>query len=398
MLQVSQTTLDKINQSTSYSMSGGCWIEYNMNDLISGTTVTSPVETVTKTDDITGKTYQPFKKLFPLTSIIDPRRPSVAGINYFILNPTVTNNILKYNVSGDLPVRTYFSSSKMQYKFWLSPRADFFSIPNCNFTVNYPVEQTAVTNNIVVKFETSYSKPVNWNIKIEDHAGTQSTISTNATVPDNGVFNLYWSGSAWSTTKFTTPSLPVNIKKIIVTVETISIPTSFIGVIEVGARYIQDISSRIQSFQVTKSSSDASDGIVPVGQVTANAFSISLEGYDRAGVEYDKTMQFNKDKINLYKNVKLTPFNKIDSDVIPQGTFYIDSFSMSEFGDMEIQCLDGAKFLQEIIAPDIVMQDVPSQAIIRRLLDSIGFTNYNFNTYGKNESSVVDSATIVPST
>ena len=396
MLQVSQGTLDKINQSTSYSMTGGCWIEYNMNDLIAGTTVTSPVETVTKTDNVTGKQYQPFKKLFPLTSIIDPRRPSVAGINYFILNPTVNNSIPKYNVSGDLPVRTYFSSSKIQYKFWLSPQATFSSLTNCNFTVNYPVEKTAVTNNIVVKFETSYSKPVNWNIKIEDHAGTQSTISTNGVVPDNGVFNLYWSGSAWSTTKFTTPSTPVNIKKIIVTVETISVPTSFIGVIEVGARYIQDVSSRVQSFQITKNSSDASDGIIPVGQVTANALSLSLEGYDRAGVEYDKTMPFNKDKINLYKNIKVTPFNKIDADVIPQGVFYIDSFLMSEFGEMDIQCLDGAKFLQEIMAPDIVMQDIPSQAIIRRLLDSIGFTNYNFNTYGKNESSIVDSATIVP--
>jgi len=405
MLSVSQSTLNKINQSESYSMSGGCWIEYNMNDLIDGAKVRGPNGTdanpegdlqITKTDNITGKQYKPFKKLFPLTSIIDPRRPSVAGINYFILNPTVTNNIPKYNVSGDLPVRTYFSSSKMQYKFWLSPRAEFSSLSNCNFTVSYPVEKTAVTNNIVVKFETSYSKPVNWNIKIEDYAGTQSTISTNATVPDSGVFNLYWSGSAWSTTKFTTPSAPVNIKKIIVTINTISVPTSSIGVIEVGARYIQDVSSRIQSFQVTKSSSDASNGIVPVGQVTANAFSISLEGYDRSGVEYDKTTPFDKSKINLYKNVKLLPFNKIDSDVIPQGTFYIDSFGISEFGDMDIQCLDGAKFLQEIIAPDIVMQNVPSQAIIRRLLDSIGFTNYNFNTYGKNESDVVDSATIVP--
>lgn len=396
MQSVSQSTLDKINQSASYSMSGGCWIEYNMNDLIDGVTITSPVETVTKIDPITKKTYQPFKKLFPLTSIIDPRRPSVAGINYFILNPTVNNNIPKYNVSGDLTVRTYFSSSKIQYKFWLSPQAEGSSLNNCNFTVDYPVAKTAVTNNIVVKFETSYSKPVTWNIKIQDHSGTESTISTNAVVPDNGVFNLYWSGSSWSTNKFATPSSPVNIKKIIVTVNTINVPNSFLGVIEVGARYIQDVSNRIQSFQASKNSSDASSGIVPVGQVTANAFSISLEGYDRAGIEYDKTMPFNKDKINLYKNVKFIPFNKIDSDVIPQGIFYVDSFTLSEFGDMDIQCLDGAKFLQEIIAPEIVMQDAPSQAIIRRLLDSIGFTNYNFNTYGKNESDVVDSATIVP--
>lgn len=403
MLSVSQSTLDKINQSVSYSMSGGCWIEYNMNDLIDGVTVRGPNGTNTNPEGdlevsktVNGSTYKPFKKLFPLTTIIDPRRPSVAGINYFILNQTVSHNIPKYNVSGDLPVRTYFSSSKMQYRFWLSKQAGGTQLDNCTFTVEYPVAKTAVSNKIVIKFETSYSKPTSWNIKIQDHAGAESTISTNGVVPDNGVFELYYNGSSWSTTKFTTPSSPVNIKKIIITANTISVADSFLGVIEVGARYVQDVSSRIQSFQVSKNSSDASDGIVPVGQVTANAFSIALEGYDRAGVEYDKTQAFDKNKINLYKNVKFMPFNTIGSDVIPQGVFYVDSFTLSEFGDIDVQCLDGAKFLQEIIAPDIVIQNAPSQAIIRRLLDSIGFTNYNFNTYGKNESDVVDSATIVP--
>ena len=135
MLQVSQTTLDKINQSVSYSMSGGCWLEYNMNDLIDGVTATSPVETITQIDPVTKKTYQPFKKLFPLTSIIDPRRPSVSGINYFILNKNVVSQIPKYNVSSTLPVRTYFSSPKDQYKFWVSPKADGSTLDNCNFTV-----------------------------------------------------------------------------------------------------------------------------------------------------------------------------------------------------------------------------------------------------------------------
>jgi hypothetical protein len=396
MLSVSQTTLDKINQSASYSMSGGCWIEYNMNDLIDGATVSSPVETVTKVDPATNKSYQPFKKLFPLTSIIDPRRPSGSGINYFVLNPNVVSTTPKYNVSGDLPSRTYFSSVKNQYKFWLSPQALGNAISNCNFTVDYPVAKTAVANTIVVKFETSYSKPSTWSIKIQDHAGTESTISTNGVVPDSGVFQIYWNGTSWSTTKFTTPSAPVNIKKIIVTVNTISKANSFLGVIEVGARYIQDVSDRIVSFQASKMSSNDSSGIVPVGSVTSNALSISLEGYDKKGIEYDKTMPFNKSNINLYKNVKVIPFNKIDNDIIPQGVFYIDSFMLSEFGDIDIQCLDGAKFLQEIIAPDIVIQNAPSQAIIRRLLDGIGFTSYNFNTYGKGNVNKTDSATIVP--
>jgi hypothetical protein len=396
MQTVSPTTLDKINQSTSYSMSGGCWLEYNMNDLIYGAKITSPVETASKTDPVTGKVYYPFKKLFPLTNIIDPRRPAVAGINYFINNPSVTQAIPKYNVSGDLKTRIYFSSSKLQYKFWLSPQALGTSLSNCNFTVEYPAAKTAVTNNIVVKFETSYSKPTAWTIEVENHAGVKTTISTNGVVPDDGVFNLYYNGSTWSTTKFLSPAIPFNIKKIIITVTSINTANSFLGVIEVSARYIQDVSDRIVAFQISKMSSDDSAGIVPVGIVTSNALTLNLEGFDRKGIEYDKTKAFDKSNINLYKNVKVMPFNIIGSDTIPQGVFYIDSFTISEFGDIDIQGLDGAKFLQEIIAPDIVIQNAPSQAIIRRLLDGVGFTSYNFNTYGKNNLSVVDSATIVP--
>ena len=396
MQSVSQTVLDKINQSSSYSMSGGCWLEYNMNDLISGVSISSPVASQVKIDPYTNKSYEPFKKLFPLTSIIDPRRPSVSGIQYFILNPNVITSIPKYNVAGDLKTRTYFSSAKNQYKFWLSPQAANYSLSNCNFTVEYPVAKTAVSNLIVIKFETAYSKPANWSIKIQDHSGAESTISTNGVVPDDGVFNLYYNGSSWSSTKFTSPSTPFNIKKIIVSVETISVANSFLGVIEVGARYIKDVSDKLINFKTSKTSSSDSYGIVPVGQVTSNSLNVSLEGFDRSGIEYDKTYSFNKNKINLYKNVKVIPYNIIESEKVPQGTFYIDSFSINEFGAMEIQGLDGGKFLQEILAPDIVIQSAPSQAIIRRLLDSIGFTNYNFNTYAKNNTLIADSATIVP--
>ena len=318
MQSVSQTVLDKINQSSSYSMSGGCWLEYNMNDLISGVSISSPVASQVKIDPSTNKSYEPFKKLFPLTSIIDPRRPSVSGIQYFILNPNVITSIPKYNVAGDLKTRTYFSSAKNQYKFWLSPQAANYSLSNCNFTVEYPVAKTAVSNLIVIKFETAYSKPANWSIKIQDHSGAESTISTNGVVPDNGVFNLYYNGSSWSSTKFTSPSTPFNIKKIIVSVETISVANSFLGVIEVGARYIKDVSDKLINFKTSKTSSSDSYGIVPVGQVTSNSLNVSLEGFDRSGIEYDKTYSFNKDKINLYKNVKVIPYNIIESEKVPQ--------------------------------------------------------------------------------
>ncbi len=412
MQSVSQSTLDLINQSASYSMSAGCWLEYNMNDLIAGAKVRGPNGTdenpegdlQIKQTTTAGKEYYPYKKLFPLTNIIDPRRPSSAGIGYFLLNKMVPVAIPKYNVSKELPSRLYFASAKNQYKYFLAGPAENLSLPNCNITVEYPVIKTAVANTIVVKFETSYSKPVSWSIKIKNHQDVEATIFTNTVVSssDTGVFQLYYNGglwsspSSWSTTKFTTPSVPVDIKNITVTVNTISKMSSYLGVIEIGARYIQDVSDRVISFQASKMSSDDASGIVPVGSVTANSLTLSLEGYDRKGIEYDKSSAFNKNNINLYKNVKVIPFNKIGSDIIFQGVFYIDSFSLSEFGDIDIQGLDGAKFLQEILAPDIVIQNAPSQAIIRRLLDGIGFTSYNFNTYAKDSTDLTDTATIVP--
>jgi hypothetical protein len=88
MISVSQTTLDTINQATSVSMVPKCWLEYNMNDLIDGVTVRGPNGTDAKPEGdlevsktaADGSTYKPFTKLFPITSIINPRRPQGSGI------------------------------------------------------------------------------------------------------------------------------------------------------------------------------------------------------------------------------------------------------------------------------------------------------------------------------
>jgi hypothetical protein len=46
---------------------------------------------------------------------------------------------------------------------------------------------------------------------------------------------------------------------------------------------------------------------------------------------------------------------------------------------VRIVALDAAKYLMETFCPDILCEDYPVTAILRRLLDSIGFTDYNFN-------------------
>ena len=100
----------------------------------------------------------------------------------------------------------------------------------------------------------------------------------------------------------------------------------------------------------------------------------------------------------MYKMVQIAPYFKIyhaagtlsDSgglyEKVKQGVFYLDSWSIGEFGDISLTALDGAKILQETIAPSLVCQGYSASAIIRNLLDGVGFTNYNFNMTGTESS------------
>ena len=420
MLSASTDVLDQIKKSSTISMSPGLWAEYNMNDLITGVTATNlGGETVTL-KDASGVEYKPFLKLFPLASIISPKRPSSAGIKYFISNKTnnsgiTYNALLPYNTLIKEPYRMYYAGSKNKYQYWVTPKSNGTSLSNCKLTVAYPSGKNAVANKIAIKFETSYGlrsllsddgtskvwsdmtyvKPVTWTVKTTKGSTTTPVVS-NANVDSNGVVNLYWNGTSWSTTEWTTtPAEPVDIDSVVVEINSINVADTYLGVIEISARYVKDLTDSLLSFSTQKRASDSSNGLTPVGNVTANSLNARLFFEDRSGISFDKTFSFDKTKSYFYNNVLFKPYyNIIKSDntieKIKQGYFYADSWTVDEFGQVDLQALDQALLLQKIIAPDILIKDAPSPAIIKRLLDGIGFTNYNFNMSpdGKDSSAI----------
>jgi len=378
-------------------MVNGCHIEYNMNDLILNTAVTAPEGVITATLTKDGQAYKPFEKLFPITSIIDPRRPKVAGVQYMILgDPSVAANLAAtgvgsastYASSKEFSKRLYFSSTKTAYKYWVTPKASGTLLSNCVLTVSYPADRTAATNKIVVKFETSHSKPTSWTVKLVNLAGAESLIYTGTTCPDNGIVNLYYNGTSWSTTEPTTVSEGVNLSGLKLQINSIDISGGYLGIIEISARLVKDVTSSLESFDISQNSSDSITGLVPVGDVTANSLRMNINSYDRSYEHYDKINPFNKAKLNLYKNIMVKPFVTVESEKINLGVFYLDSYEVDEFGDIAINALDGARELQYIKPPDIVTKDMSSVAIIRRMLDSVGFTNYKFNIVASDNSVV----------
>ena len=382
-------------------MVNGCHIEYNMNDLILNTAVTAPEGVITASLTAPasqgGYTYRPFEKLFPITSIIDPRRPKAAGIQYMILgDPSVSSTLSATGVGSastyastkEFGKRLYFSSIKTAYKYWVTPKAAGTMLSNCILSVSYPAVKTAAANKIVVKFETSHSKPTSWTVKLVSLAGAESLIYTGTTCPDSGVVNLYYNGTSWSTTEPAVISEGVDLSGLKLQINSIDVSGGYLGIIEISARLVKDVTNILESFNIAQNSSDSVNGLVPVGDVTANSLRLSLNSYDRSYENYDKSNSFNKSKLNLYKNIIIKPFVTVESEKVNLGVFYLDSYDVDEFGEVSINALDGARDLQYIKPPDIVTKDMSSVAIIRRMLDSVGFTNYKFNLVA-NDTSIV---------
>jgi hypothetical protein len=412
MITASDDLKNVLKQNVSVKTSTQTTIEYNMNSLIDGITVTSTntdTEYTNKIENWPSGKPNPFKKLFPMDSVIKPFRPLNSGIKYFIFN---TNDPYKAIVDPRKIIypstspRIYYPGISTFYKYWVSPEGS-----NANLTVTYKQtsstggNKSALANKIVIRFEKYHQLPSAYTVTITPVTGSPITTSS-YTADASGQAAIYYNGTTWTNVAPAEPvsyATPQEIKSITLNATNPS-TTNIIGVIEFSARWIKDISSDIIDFSVNKESSDSADGILPVGIVTANTLSLNSVKYDQSALKYvnynRESTSFDSNLTYLVKNAEIKTYINVHHalgsitngsdkyDKLIQGTFYIDSSEIGEYGEVSITALDAAKYLMETYAPEIICEDYPVTAIFRRLLDSVGFSNYNFN--------IKDSDTSVP--
>jgi len=384
MISASPELQTLLEQQSTLIVSSGCVVEYNMNSLVDSISVVGA--TITRTDAGNNQ-YFPFKKLFPVDTVVKPNRPLNAGIKYAIVGDIGQDSYRNPKSIGyPLNYRTYLPGAETTYKYYLSDRGTGLDV-----TATYP--KNILTNKIVVRFELAHSTPPTWTIyngASQIATGTSSSIKAFGEA-GAGTIIIYYNGTTWSTTEPATPASPVNMTSLRVTTSGVS--GKYSGLIEMSPRWVKDISERVTQFDIRKETSTGSEEILPVGSLTANSISIQLVSYEdsRDVIPYDKLLTFDSSKTYLFKGVELLPYFKIyhsagtlsDSggsyEKVKQGSFYIDSFTIEEFGDVSITALDGARILQNLVAPSIVCKEYSAIAIIRTLLDNCGFTNYNFN-------------------
>jgi hypothetical protein len=247
----------------------------------------------------------------------------------------------------------------------------------------------AVSNKIVARFEKTHALPSNYTMTITYSDATTATVGPTA-VGASGEVVLYYNGTTWTATEPTSYATPKLIKSIRLQATNPG-GGKVVGIIELSARWIKDITSDIVGFEIQKESSASSEDILPVGKITANNINIELIKYNQSALEYleyNRAAAFDITKNYMVKNAELKPYFSVYHsagtygsagslyDKVPQGSYYIDSWNISEQGEVSLNALDGAKYLMETVAPDMLCESYPVTSIIRRLLDSIGFTNY----------------------
>ena len=190
MITASTALKNLLEQQSTIILNSGCTVEYNMNTLVDNIVVSGA--DISRTDSA-GNVYYPFKKLFPVDTVVKQNRPLGAGIKYAIVGDVGTSTYRnpkssEYGVS----YRTYYPGSESVYKYYVSDRGVGLDV-----TATYP--KTILTNKIVVRFELGHSTPSTWTIysgSTQLATGTSSDITAFGN-PDSGTVTIYYNGTSW---------------------------------------------------------------------------------------------------------------------------------------------------------------------------------------------------------
>lgn len=344
---------------------------------------------------------------------------------YMPVSPIIQNPQL-INVAAPVPLyKNGLLSDMNKYKYFVS------DVDNKSITGIYE-GSGALTNKLVLKFNTLMAIPI-VNIYINGSlisVDGSSSIDLSLNVSkedggvreDSGVLVLYWTGSAWTRTKWS--AMPVfnangsiskitTVNKITVTQVSNTTRSQFASytstslaedlermqVIEISPRIEIDLSSYVVSFSTNKSL-DSKDTYLPISAMNADDASIRLIGIPLGNIESIVPIfsnQSNKTStvlsgmlrknIKFYTNFRLenyfndaTKAFATPNTLIPSGIYYSDTWEESDVDEVTIQLYDSGRYLQSAQVADYVSNLRTVVDVISNMLDLSGFTDYDYNS------------------
>lgn len=374
-------------------------VDWNLNNYF------SPVaHSIYDTDETQGYDTQ----YFPIESIVEVNRPT-SGIQKARINASVVVDGYK----EDIRPRFYIGSVDDVYKYWTSPfptDASTGAFPNhtdgdttARASVTYA--ETVTANKIVIKMNVAWAMPNSFDVRIKRN-GTWSTISTGPTINNDGTVVLYYNGTAWSVNKPATSTATQTLDAVMIRVFSMkgginldgspfkylqntgaSVYTemttdgkdSHFELISIAAHREADLTDYLITISDTQEVGDASD-LFPIGTITTNQGEIQLANYD--GIfNAENTSSPYKGLIEPNAQFTLTyVFTKNSIDyTIPGFVMYGGTWAGQRNDIVNITLEDYSKFLKTTFPRPAMWEDLTVNEITWRLLDSVGFVDYEIN-------------------
>lgn len=333
-----------------------------------------------------------------------PVSPIIQNPRFFLASPPVPT--IKNALPTDISPYRYFVSD------------------DTSKSITAIYEKAITTNKIVIKFNTLMTVPtvnisVNGSVITVD--GSQSvTPPNNADNKNTGVLTLYWNGSGWTKTKWSTMpqfsstgslSLSTTITKITVTQVSKTTNSEFASysatnvtsdlnrmhIIEVSPRLEIDLTDFVQDVSINKSL-DANNTSLPISSLNTNDAQITLSGIPAMNgstivpifssqSDQSSTILANmlRKNIKFYINFNLASYSTTagtatPNTYIPGGIFYSDSWEENDIQTVTVQAFDVSRYLQSTPAPDYVANLKNVFDIITNILDLAGFTDYDYDS------------------
>lgn len=342
--------------------------------------------------------------------------PTYSPISPIVQNPQF------FLASSPVPIlKNALPSNISAYKYFVSePLATGFT-PKISGIYESPIS----TNKIVIKFNTIMSVPtinvaINGTVITVD--GNQNiTLSANSDGKVTGLLTLYWNGSSWTKTKWSTPpkfnssgalSLYTTISKITVTQVSRTINSEFssiaseqaqedlkrMHVVEVSPRLEIDLTDFLQSVSIDKSL-DSDNSVLPISSLNTNDASIRLTGIPAMNLStvvpifsmestQSTTILANIMRKNVkfyigyylenYANLGGSPV--VANSYIPGGVFYSDAWQEDDLQSVSVQAYDSSRYLQTIQVSDYVANLKTVFEVVTNILDLSGFTDYDYDS------------------
>lgn len=174
-----------------------------------------------------------------------------------------------------------------------------------------------------------------------------------------------------------------------IVVDTMNKVNSTFDLIELSPRIVADISSKIQSFSITKTLSDLANHSMPTGALLASTGNVQIFDDDLSLNEnnpFDEITKTGSILANYTNNRMKFLFYDIVKNIgafdyyVPLKTLYSEGIPQTTDAPINIslELRDLFYFLESKKSPEILLTDVSLSYAITVLLDSIGFSNYSF--------------------